>query len=101
MPRQKPTARELHLLSHRRASGACSLRRFNALFKERYRLNPTGLRKTRAARVAQQPLVCDVAYRPPLDWSALLSFLGARAIAGVEQIQGNSYRRTAAFGKHS
>ena len=65
------------------ASGFASVRRFNALFKERYRLNPTALRKTRAHAVTHRPLVCDLAYRPPLDWPALLAFLEARAIPGV------------------
>jgi AraC family transcriptional regulator of adaptative response / DNA-3-methyladenine glycosylase II len=82
------------------ASGFSSLRRFNALFKERYRLNPTGLRKAQPHRIAQRPLVCDLAYHPPLDWAALLGFLSARTITGVEQIDGLCYRRTAAFGKH-
>lgn len=82
------------------ASGFSSLRRFNALFKERYRLNPTGLRKVRAQSTAQQMLTCDVAYRPPLDWASMLRFLSARAVAGVESIEGNRYSRTAVFGKH-
>jgi AraC family transcriptional regulator of adaptative response / DNA-3-methyladenine glycosylase II len=82
------------------ASGFSSVRRFNALFKERYRRNPLSLRKAQARGIAHQPLVCEVAYRPPLDWPALLSFLAARAIPGVECIEGGRYMRTAAFGKH-
>jgi AraC family transcriptional regulator of adaptative response / DNA-3-methyladenine glycosylase II len=35
-----------------------------------------------------------LAYRPPFHWSGLLAFLAARAIAGVESIQANAYRRT-------
>jgi AraC family transcriptional regulator, regulatory protein of adaptative response / DNA-3-methyladenine glycosylase II len=79
-------------------SGFSSLRRFNALFQDRYRLNPTQLRKThRATMVSDRPraiakeyLVCELAYRPPLDWQALLSYLAGRAIAGVETIEGDS-----------
>ncbi len=82
------------------ASGFASVRRFNALFKERYRLNPTALRKTRAHAVTHRPLVCDLAYRPPLDWPALLAFLEARAIPGVERVDGDRYLRTVAVGKH-
>ena len=81
------------------ASGFSSLRRFNVLFKERYRLNPTGLRKVRTGRPGQRPLLCEVAYRPPLDWPALLRFLAGRATAGVERIDGPRYTRTVAFGK--
>ncbi|MGC3997816.1 MAG: AlkA N-terminal domain-containing protein [Anaeromyxobacter sp.] len=33
-------------------------------------------------------------YRPPLDWDHLLGFLGARAIPGVERVEGGAYHRT-------
>jgi AraC family transcriptional regulator of adaptative response / DNA-3-methyladenine glycosylase II len=81
------------------ASGFHSLRRFNASFKERYRLNPTQFRKSRVA--PQDSLVCEVAYRPPLDWQALLKFLAARMIRGVEAIEGDRYLRTVRVGGHS
>jgi AraC family transcriptional regulator, regulatory protein of adaptative response / DNA-3-methyladenine glycosylase II len=78
------------------ASGFGSLRRFNALFKERYRLNPVQLRK-RAQRPAEDlPLDAmqfQLAFRPPYDWSSLVGFLGARAIDGVEEVTGDVYRR--------
>jgi AraC family transcriptional regulator of adaptative response / DNA-3-methyladenine glycosylase II len=81
------------------ASGFSSLRRFNALFKERYRLNPTDLRKARVSATQPETLLCEVAYRPPLDWEALLAFLAARAVRGVEAVNGHRYLRTVAFGK--
>jgi len=37
-------------------------------------------------------------FRPPLAWPALLAFLAARAIPGVERIDGNAYRRTVSLG---
>jgi AraC family transcriptional regulator, regulatory protein of adaptative response / DNA-3-methyladenine glycosylase II len=37
-------------------------------------------------------------YRPPYDWDAMLSFLSARAIPGVEIVSENIYRRTIAIG---
>jgi AraC family transcriptional regulator of adaptative response / DNA-3-methyladenine glycosylase II len=77
------------------ASGFSSLRRFNALFKARYRRRPTDLR--RAAAVPQETLVCEVAYRPPLDWRALVSFLVGRASSGVEAVEGDRYLRTVAL----
>jgi AraC family transcriptional regulator of adaptative response / DNA-3-methyladenine glycosylase II len=76
------------------AAGFGSLRRFNALFGERYRVSPTGLRKHVRAAAATGSLDFELAYRPPLDWSALLAFLSARAIAGVESIDSDRYRRT-------
>lgn len=80
------------------ASGFSSVRRFNALFQKRYRLNPTTLRKTTSS--PQSTLRCDLAYRPPLDWASLLGFLQQRAIAGVERIVGDRYQRTVQIGSH-
>ncbi|MDQ4075314.1 MAG: helix-turn-helix domain-containing protein, partial [Chloroflexota bacterium] len=81
------------------ASGFSSLRRFNALFQERYRMNPSTLRKGQAAEVPPQTLECELAYRPPLDWDTMLGFLGARATRGVESVEGQRYLRTASFGR--
>ena len=36
----------------------------------------------------------ELAYRPPLDWVALLAFLAGRAIVGVESVGATTYRRT-------
>lgn len=80
------------------ASGFASLRRFNALFKERYRLNPTELRKTRTT-TATETLICELSYRPPLDWQSLLNYLKARALKGAETVEGNRYLRTVSEGK--
>jgi AraC family transcriptional regulator, regulatory protein of adaptative response / DNA-3-methyladenine glycosylase II len=79
------------------ASGFGSLRRFNALFQDRYRLNPTQLRKT--ATIALDEIACEVAYRPPLDWQALLSYLAGRAISGVERVEEDRYFRTVRLGQ--
>ncbi|HEX2830828.1 MAG TPA: DNA-3-methyladenine glycosylase 2 [Burkholderiales bacterium] len=77
------------------ASGFNSVRRFNALFSERYRLRPGDLRRQqRQAEGASDVLELELAFRPPFDWSAMLSFLGARAIAGVEAVDDGVYRRT-------
>jgi AraC family transcriptional regulator of adaptative response / DNA-3-methyladenine glycosylase II len=40
-----------------------------------------------------------LAYRPPLDWAALLEFLAARAIPGVECVVGAAYQRTVRIGE--
>ncbi len=79
------------------ASGFGSLRRFNALFRERYRLQPTQLRRRMRAQAAAgaDALQFELAFRPPYDWPALAGFLGARAIAGVEAVEDGAYRRTA------
>ena len=36
-------------------------------------------------------------YRPPYDWPAMLGFLRARAITGVESVDGDTYCRTIGF----
>ena len=75
------------------ASGFGSLRRFNALFKERYRLNPQQLRKA-APREAHDTLRFELSYRPPYDWAGLAAFLGERAVQNVETVGAGAYRRT-------
>jgi AraC family transcriptional regulator of adaptative response / DNA-3-methyladenine glycosylase II len=76
------------------ASGFASLRRFNDLFRTRYRMAPGQLRKAAPANRPQDRLSFDLAFRPPYDWPAMLAFLGRRAIAGVEAIDGRRYRRS-------
>src|SRR5215475_2380161 len=68
------------------ASGFGSLRRFNALFRARYRLAPSSLRRRAPRSPLTDVLTFQLAYRPPLEWDTLLSFLGRRAIDGVEHI---------------
>ena len=85
------------------ASGFQSLRRFNALFRARYQLNPAALRR-RGARPSAAPdhaVTLTLAYRPPLDWNALLAFLGARATPGVELVDDSGYARTVRLGTHA
>ncbi|HEX4763907.1 MAG TPA: DNA-3-methyladenine glycosylase 2 [Usitatibacter sp.] len=81
------------------ASGFASLRRFNHLFRTRYRLTPAELRRKAPARQPGDTLAFDIAYRPPYDWGAMLAFLQKRAIAGVEAIDHNAYVRTVRIGK--
>ena len=76
------------------ASGFGSLRRFNALFRQRYRLSPSDLRKAVDGGQSADVLAFTLGFRPPLDWDALLSFLGTRAIEGVEHVDDGMYART-------
>jgi AraC family transcriptional regulator, regulatory protein of adaptative response / DNA-3-methyladenine glycosylase II len=76
------------------ASGFASVRRFNALWKERYRMPPSRLRKDGAARALPARLAFELAYRPPYDWESMMAFLAARAISGVEEVTADAYRRT-------
>jgi AraC family transcriptional regulator of adaptative response / DNA-3-methyladenine glycosylase II len=76
------------------ASGFASLRRFNDLFRKRYRMTPGELRRNSKADANAETLAFDLAYRPPYDWDAMLAFLERRAIRGVEAVEGHAYRRT-------
>ncbi|MEZ5604657.1 MAG: Ada metal-binding domain-containing protein [Burkholderiaceae bacterium] len=75
------------------ASGFRSLRRFNAAFRERYRLSPTMLRARAGAKPASA-MRFRLAYRPPCDWPRSMAFLAARTIDGVEVVGAGAYRRT-------
>lgn len=74
------------------AAGFGSVRRFNHLFKERYRLTPTQLRKRKPAD-GGHGITLHLAYRPPCGFSKLLAFFCARQLDGVEVVDGDSYTR--------
>jgi AraC family transcriptional regulator of adaptative response / DNA-3-methyladenine glycosylase II len=78
------------------ASGFKSLRRFNALLKQRYRLTPTEFRKQQKRDIPQNfaEFPFRLNYRPPFDWDRLLGFLAPRLIPHVESIQAGKYFRT-------
>ncbi len=85
------------------ASGFASLRRFNAAFVERYRMNPSALRRARdeaADGTAAAPLTAlrlRLAYRPPYQHAAMLAFFAARALPGIESVDAHGMRRTIAL----
>jgi AraC family transcriptional regulator of adaptative response / DNA-3-methyladenine glycosylase II len=84
------------------AAGFSSVRRFNETFLQLFGRPPATLRRSRdKTRREAGALSVRLAYRPPYDWDAMLSFLRDRAIPGTEIVSGNSYRRTIALGEHS
>jgi AraC family transcriptional regulator of adaptative response / DNA-3-methyladenine glycosylase II len=82
------------------ASGFQSLRRFNSVFRERYRLSPSALRRaapstaTLSARPAGDFVTLTLAYRPPLDWGLLTALLARDAMPGVIMVEEGRYGRT-------
>ena len=88
------TDTDLPVLDVAMASGFASLRRFNDLFRTRYRMTPAELRRKAPARRPADRLTFDLAYRPPYAWEAMLAFLEKRAIAGVEWVVKGAYLRT-------
>ncbi len=81
------------------AAGFGSIRRFNETFQQLFRRPPSALRRKAVlplpeGSVGEIGVTVRLSYRPPYDWEAMLAFLKARAIDGVEWIDGGVYRRT-------
>src|SRR5262245_29159061 len=84
------------------ASGFSSVRRFNDAFNRRYGMPPTRLRRkamdAAEAIPERETSSLQLSYRPPYDWTGILAFLAARALAGVEHVSDCSYARTVQLG---
>ena len=92
------TSTELAVIEVATAAGFGSLRRFNDLFKERYRLTPTELRRGSGKNSGGgSGITLGLGYRQPYRWEPLLEFLAARTIPGVEMVKDGEYYRTARF----
>ena len=79
------------------ATGFGSVRQFNRDCQAIFRAPPRALRARRRKPdrlVADGGLPLRLTFRGPLDWEALISYLEARAIPGVEHVSGGTYRRT-------
>ena len=86
------------------ASGFSSLRRFNDAFSGRYGMPPSRLRRTAVGgdtTPSRESFTLQLAYRPPFDWPAMLDFIGARTLEGVEWVHDDAYYRTARLGHHA
>lgn len=105
LAKQLLTETKLPVIEIAFASGFSSLRRFNDAFSRHYRMPPTRLRKEAAASQAKidfaDTSVLQLNYRPPYDWPAILEFLGARMMKGVEHVTADSYSRTVRLGRHT
>jgi len=83
------------------AAGFGSVRRFNETFQQLFRRPPSALRRRAIAAlpegsVAASGVTVRLRYRPPYDWPAVLGFLAARAVEGVERVDGDRYVRSVA-----
>ncbi len=90
------TDTDLSVIDVAMAAGFGSLRRFNDLFKKKYNLAPTKLRKLTPEEKNRnrRGITLTLSYRPPYPWEKMLSFLAGRAIAGVESVKNGEYKRT-------
>jgi AraC family transcriptional regulator of adaptative response / DNA-3-methyladenine glycosylase II len=85
------------------ATGFGSVRQFNRDCQAIFRSSPRTLRARRRKAdrlVADGGLPLRLTFRGPLDWDALVSYLDARAIPGVEHVSGKDYRRTIVVAGH-
>jgi AraC family transcriptional regulator of adaptative response / DNA-3-methyladenine glycosylase II len=74
------------------AAGFGSLRRFNTVFRDAYRMAPRDIRRQVPGAVGDV-LTLRLGYRPPYDFDAVLDFLRGRALPGIEAIDTDSYAR--------
>ncbi|HWZ28372.1 MAG TPA: AlkA N-terminal domain-containing protein [Gemmatimonadales bacterium] len=91
------------------ASGFQSLRRFNTVFRERYRLSPTAVRRRirstdgtldpPADGLSASPVSLTLAYREPMAWDILLDGLRGDALPGVESVSDSRYSRALRLGR--
>jgi AraC family transcriptional regulator of adaptative response / DNA-3-methyladenine glycosylase II len=80
------------------AAGFGSLRRYNDTFLKLYGRPPSTLRRGTSTDPA---ITLTLAYRPPHDFAAMLAFLAARSIPGIEHVTADGYARTIALDRHA
>ena len=79
------------------AAGFGSVRQFNRDCHDIFRATPGELRARRRVGdrlIADGGLAVRMPLRPPFDWPAMLDYMQARGIAGVEHVSADRYRRT-------
>ncbi len=84
------------------AAGFGSVRRFNEIFQQLFKRPPQALRRMGVAEESvgtTGAVAVKLGYRLPYDWEAILSFLNARAIPGLETVSCGRYARTITIGE--
>ncbi len=81
------------------AAGFASIRQFNDTIRSIFASSPSELRARTRSEVGVTPgsITVRLAYRQPFFSTGLLKFLGERAVPGIEEFDGTSYRRTLAL----
>lgn len=82
------------------SAGYMSVRRFNEAIRQTYARTPSELRRRRRPLCDPSGTTIELKlfYRPPYNWSAVLSFLRAQATPLVEAVDAQGYRRTIRMG---
>jgi len=78
------------------AAGFASVRQFNDTVREVFASTPSELRRRAKRGDSKQAngIELRLPYRAPLEADELIAFLGKRAVPGVEELTGNTYRRS-------
>src|SRR5688572_25073050 len=79
------------------AAGFASVRQFNDTIRAVFASTPSAMRQRSAGphpSVATGVIALRLAYRPPLAADALMKFFATRAVVGVEEVDGDVYRRS-------
>ena len=105
--KQLLTETDLSVIDVAAAAGFENAPRLTRQFKSRYRLSPSVVRRSLNSST-DLPHTTDlldttsfrIDYRPPFNWDALSTFLGDRAIPGVETVHEGAYLRTVQVAKH-
>lgn len=100
LAKQLLTDTQLRMADIAFASGFASVRRFNHLFRTRYGLNPTALRRGHASANGDGAITLKLGYRPPLAWPMLSGFLTSRGATCTERLDGDHYVRTVRLNGH-
>ena len=79
------------------AAGFRSIRQFNETTRAIFAQTPSDIRRRRTGRDSPQSrsgvITLRLPFRPPFALDGLLAFLGARAVAGIEEGDASHYRR--------
>ena len=79
------------------AAGFASIRQFNDTVRAVFAAPPSVLRRASTAAPVAGALSVRLPYREPFDAPAVLRFFSQRAVAGVEVVDDEGYRRTLAL----
>lgn len=92
-----PETTDLPIIDVAFAAGFQSVRQFNATVRQVFALTPSTLRDRAFRKNAPAEggaIVLKLPYRAPLDASGLIAYLQRRAVTGIEEVVGGSYRRS-------
>jgi len=100
------TTTKLSMTNIAYASGFNSVRRFNEVIKQAYKVTPSEVRGKKSTQDNEDITGCSpvsqttntvsilLPYRPPFDWTLMLSFFRHRQISNIEKVTETEYCRS-------